>query len=161
MAAALELIAENGVDALTLSQVARRAGVSRATAYREFGDKDGLLAAVAQHEIARMAAATFDGLVLDADPVDSVAAVVVNALNFLRSHAAFAYVRDRIVETVAATVAPIIDASDTSRLAMPAPQVAELIVRTVLSHSVIQASTLSDRDVADAVARAIIAPPQA
>ena len=179
MAAALELIAENGVDALTLSQVARRAGVSRATAYREFGDKDGLLAAVAQHEIARMAAATFDGLVLDADPVDSVAAVVVNALNFLRSHAAFAYVRDHephwllqavlligqrrmnIVETVAATVAPIIDASDTSRLAMPAPQVAELIVRTVLSHSVIQASTLSDRDVADAVARAIIAPPQA
>lgn len=176
IAAALELIAENGIDALTLSQVARRAGVSRATAYREFGDKDGLLAAVAQHEIARMATETFGGLALDADPAELVAAVIVNALNFLRSHAAFACVRDHephwllqavlligqrrmnIVETVAATVAPVIKASGTSRLSMPAPQAAELIVRTVLSHSVIPASTLSDRDVAGAVARAIITP---
>lgn len=175
LAATLELIAVGGVDALTLSQVARRAGVSRATAYREFGDKDGLLSAVAQAEIGRMAAETLAGVRMDAELDELVSAVVLNALTFLRSHAAFSYVRDHephwllhavlvvgqtrmnLVETVATTVAPIMGADDT-RLALPAVPAAEIVVRTVLSHTVMEPSTLTDQQVAEAVARAIIAP---
>ncbi len=48
VAAALELIREAGLGALTLRAVARRAGVSEAAPYRHFADKDALLAAVAE-----------------------------------------------------------------------------------------------------------------
>ncbi|MGV0738741.1 helix-turn-helix domain-containing protein [Mycobacterium syngnathidarum] len=175
-AATLELIAESGIDALTLSQVAVRAGVSRATAYREFGDKDGLLSSVAQREIQRMMAETMANVNFDADPATAVPAVILKALHFLRNHAAFTYVRDHephwllhavlvigqarmnLVETVAMTVAPVMDNRAGAGLALPVVQAAELIVRTVLSHTVIESSTLTDQQVAEAATRAIIAP---
>ena len=46
--AALELLHEGGVEALTLRAVARRAGVSPGAPYHHFADKDALLAAVAE-----------------------------------------------------------------------------------------------------------------
>lgn len=45
--AALALLAEEGVDNLSLRAVARRAGVSAMAPYRHYPDKDALLAAVA------------------------------------------------------------------------------------------------------------------
>jgi AcrR family transcriptional regulator len=46
--AALQLIAAEGARALTLREVARRAGVTHAAPYRHFPSKDALLAAVAE-----------------------------------------------------------------------------------------------------------------
>ncbi|MFO0691968.1 MAG: TetR/AcrR family transcriptional regulator [Polyangiales bacterium] len=46
--AALALLDEQGVEALSLREVARRAGVSHAAPYRHFEDKDALVAAVAE-----------------------------------------------------------------------------------------------------------------
>lgn len=46
--AALELLDEQGAEALSLREVARRAGVSHAAPYRHFEDKDALVAAVAE-----------------------------------------------------------------------------------------------------------------
>jgi len=45
--AALQLIAESGTASLTLSEVARRVGVSHAAPYRHFADKTALLTALA------------------------------------------------------------------------------------------------------------------
>ncbi|MCK6522864.1 TetR/AcrR family transcriptional regulator [Myxococcota bacterium] len=45
--AALELLQEGGVEALTLRAVARRAGVSPGAPYHHFADKDALIAAIA------------------------------------------------------------------------------------------------------------------
>ncbi len=45
--AALDLLAENGADAVSLRAVARRAGVSAMAPYRHYPDKEALLAAVA------------------------------------------------------------------------------------------------------------------
>lgn len=45
--AALSLIAENGMKAFTIRQVAKRAGVSHAAPYRHFKNKEDLLSAVA------------------------------------------------------------------------------------------------------------------
>lgn len=171
---ALDLIAGGGVDALTLSQVAEHANVSRATAYREFGDKDGLIGAVAQHEIGLMLAAVQTDIDVTADPTSVVAAIVVSALRYLRGHAAFTYVRDHephwllqavlavgesrmdLVQTVTMLVAPAV-AVDATGLRVSAVQAAEVMVRTVLSHSLIEFSTLTDEEVGDTVARAIIA----
>nr|CRL69905.1 TetR family transcriptional regulator [Mycolicibacterium komanii] len=173
--AALELISESGLDRLTLSQVAERAGVSRATAYREFGDKDGLLGAIAEQEIGAMIAATLAAFDPEADPSAQTAAVVTTTLRYLRNHRAFVYIRDHephwlldagmpvgndrlnLVRTVAAMVAQAIPDSD--QLVLTPVAAAEVVVRTVLSHTLIEDSALTDEEVAEVVSRAITRPP--
>jgi len=49
IATALTALEEQGAEALTLREVARRAGVSHAAPYRHFADKSALLFAVAEH----------------------------------------------------------------------------------------------------------------
>src|SRR5580692_6838822 len=49
---AARLLREQGVTAVTTRAVAEAAGVQAPTIYRLFGDKDGLLAAVAEHVLA-------------------------------------------------------------------------------------------------------------
>jgi AcrR family transcriptional regulator len=172
-AAAVELIAEGGLDALTLSKVAGRAGVSRATCYREFGNKDGLVAAVVQREISAMLAVAAAAVDMNAEPTEVVRQTVLFALRYLRAHRAFTYVRDHephwllnavlvvggtpmnLVQTVATVVAPVMAAPATQQLALAPVQAAELLVRTVLSHTLIERSTLRDDQVADALTRAI------
>jgi len=48
VSAALEIVDESGINALTLRAAARRVGVSHAAPAHHFGDKRGLLAAVAE-----------------------------------------------------------------------------------------------------------------
>jgi AcrR family transcriptional regulator len=48
LAAALELIAVNGAHALSLREVARATGVSHASTYRHFPNKESVLAAIAE-----------------------------------------------------------------------------------------------------------------
>ncbi|MGU3502462.1 TetR/AcrR family transcriptional regulator [Mycobacterium sp. C31M] len=170
------LIAESGVDTLTLSQVAAHAGVSRATAYREFGDKNGLLSSVAEHEIRRMFEVTVADVDLSADPAAVIPAIVLSALRYLRQHKAFSYVREHephrllqavltvgdtelnLVQTVAVVVAAVARLSDHDGLALPAVQAAEIVVRAVLSHTLLPGSALDDQQVADVVARAVTRP---
>lgn len=73
VAAAAELLHEDGADAVTTRAVAGRAGVQAPTIYRLFGDKDGLLDAVAEHAMtvfaAEKAALVADGAAEGTDPV--------------------------------------------------------------------------------------------
>lgn len=178
MDATIELIAESGVDTLTLSQVASRAGVSRATAYREFGDKDGLLSTVARREIRRMFETTVAEVDLGDDPRTVIPAIVVSALRYLRGHHAFSYVRVHephwllqavltvgehelnLVQTVAAVVASGGGVDGHPQLALPPVQAAEIVVRAVLSHTLVPGSALDDQQVGEAVARAVTQPPR-
>ncbi len=57
--AAVEVIATSGVAALSLRDLARRAGVSHAAPTHHFGDKAGLLTAVAGEGYALLGAALF------------------------------------------------------------------------------------------------------
>jgi AcrR family transcriptional regulator len=57
LAAATEAIAEQGPAALSLRDLARRAGVSHAAPTHHFGDKKGLLTALAAEGFERLAAA--------------------------------------------------------------------------------------------------------
>lgn len=74
--AAARLLREHGPAAVTTRRVAERAGVQPPAIYRLFGDKDGLLEAVAEHVMAAFAsskAATVEAASADnVDPLDDL-----------------------------------------------------------------------------------------
>ncbi len=90
VAAALELVRIEGIEALTLRAVARRAGVSEAAPYRHFADKDALLAAVAEQGFVSLkqemdAAAARSA---DADPLTRLRRLGAAYVRFAVEHAA-------------------------------------------------------------------------
>ena len=87
LAAAREIVAEQGAEAFTLREAARRAGVSHGAPAHHFGDKTGLLTELAtqilrerveQVESARHAAGP--------DPIDQLKACGMAQIDFLISH---------------------------------------------------------------------------
>lgn len=78
VAAAATLLHEHGPAAVTTRGVAQGAGVQAPTIYRLFGDKDGLLDAVAEHVLAQYVSAK-------SEIVDAAATAGVDALDDLRS----------------------------------------------------------------------------
>ena len=70
---AAQLLASDGPDAVTTRSVALAAGVQAPTIYRLFGDKSGLLDAVAEHGFASYMARK-PSVDADADPVESLRA---------------------------------------------------------------------------------------
>lgn len=73
LGAVLELVSESALDEVSVPSVARRSGVSLATIYRYFPNRDALLAAAAE-EPARQALAAADSRVVAGD--DEFAATV-------------------------------------------------------------------------------------
>src|SRR5512142_1408312 len=55
VAAALKLVAKQGVEGFSLREAARAVGVSPAAAYRHFADRSALLRALAHEGLARLA----------------------------------------------------------------------------------------------------------
>lgn len=67
--AALEIVQEQGASALSLREVARRAGVSHAAPAHPFGDKAGLLSALAIEGFKRFTEAQRQGAARGTDPI--------------------------------------------------------------------------------------------
>jgi AcrR family transcriptional regulator len=84
--AALAAFSANGIRAATMSDVARRAGVSREWIYKRFGNRDQLILAVARREAGHLVT----GLVEHAAAADDVEPAIVDgfvyAVEFLRGH---------------------------------------------------------------------------
>lgn len=165
-AAALTCIARSGLSRTTVDDVAREAGVSRATLYRVFpGGRDTLVDAVLGRELRRF----FGDLAVELDRHDDAESLLVaglgRALRFLADHEALHAVLDTEPGLVLSQVAfhrlgPILDAAagfaapylrphvaptdpDPDRTAL---DVAELIVRVVLSHALQPSPRLDPRD---------------
>lgn len=175
---ALEMMAEIGLEAITLTDVARRAGVSRATAYREFGDKDGMVGAVANAEVGRMVAAAYQAVELFAPLRELVYHSTLFAIDYLRRHPVICRVRDHepawllnvaidhegskldLVEAVGAATVPLLASrADVAELAVEPAQAAEIVVRTVLSHTLLPRSGLTDEQIGAAAVRAVLGGP--
>ncbi|NMO34614.1 TetR/AcrR family transcriptional regulator [Streptomyces sp. GMY01] len=71
--AALQLFAEKGYDATTVSQIAERANLTRSTFHRHFGDKRDILTA-GQETLSRLLAEGIDAAPADATPMTALAA---------------------------------------------------------------------------------------
>ena len=84
--AALELVAASGLRNLTMDEAASRAGVGRMTVYRRFGDREGLIDALAGRE-SRRCIAELDRAVDPSLPVaEGIARGFVASLGLIRSH---------------------------------------------------------------------------
>jgi AcrR family transcriptional regulator len=85
--AGLELLAERGVDGLTLREVARRAGVSHAAPYHHFADKGALVRAIVAESFELLGTALAD-VSNDAagDALDRVAAMGRAYVEFSLEH---------------------------------------------------------------------------
>jgi AcrR family transcriptional regulator len=93
VAAALVCIARWGVAKTTADDIAREAGVSRATLYRAFpGGRDVVLGAVLRHEVGRFFATVSARLERCEDLEDLLAVGLVEANAFLAEHQALRYV---------------------------------------------------------------------
>ena len=73
--ASLDLIEEQGLAALSMREVARRAGVSHQAPYHHFGDREGILAAIAMDGFTRLHAAMKKAVAKLTDPVARLNAV--------------------------------------------------------------------------------------
>ncbi len=81
--AAAGLLREHGAAGLTTRAVAQAAGVQAPTIYRLFGDKDGLVEAVAEHAMATYVASK---AIADDDPVADVRAAWHQHIDFALTH---------------------------------------------------------------------------
>lgn len=86
VAQALELAAEGGIEAVSMRETARRAGVSPAAPFRHFPDKVALMTAVAEEAMRRFRAEIAAGLAREAsdDPIRRIRAVGQAFLDWAR-----------------------------------------------------------------------------
>lgn len=93
--AAVELVARWGVAKTTLGDVAKTAGMSRATLYRAFpGGKDELFALLAQREVARFLAVVADACDAAPDLPTALTDALHGAAVHLAGHGAIRFVLD-------------------------------------------------------------------
>ncbi|HEY3560559.1 MAG TPA: TetR family transcriptional regulator [Kribbella sp.] len=78
--AAHEAVVAGGYDGLRMAAVARETGVSRQTVYNEFGDKWGVVEALAARETERFLLDVNAALAEQSDPIEGLRAAVERAL---------------------------------------------------------------------------------
>lgn len=76
---ALEIVRAEGTDALTLAELAERAGVTKPIAYDHFGTREGLLMALYGHFDERQSAAAADALATRAKSLKDAAQILAAA----------------------------------------------------------------------------------
>lgn len=76
LAAAFELVAEVGQEAMSIAEVARRAGTTTPAVYRRYRDKEALLTAVVDRELAAIESEPADTGSLRGDLIETVRATV-------------------------------------------------------------------------------------
>lgn len=148
--AALRCIARWGFAKTTLDDVAREAGISRATLYRALpgGGKEALFAALADRELRRLEAAVAAAVEPAADLEDALVAAVSAAALHLEGHAAFRFLLahepglvlphlafrplDALLARVRAVGGPVLE-----RFLAPAEaaELAEWVARIVISYT--------------------------
>ena len=98
---ALACVARQGVAKTTVDDVARQAGLSRATVYRAFPEgKDSLLAAVIDTEVARLFSALGARMGESSDLSDVLVVGIVEAATRITSHPALGYLFEHEPEIV-------------------------------------------------------------
>jgi AcrR family transcriptional regulator len=134
IAAALDCFLSFGVRKTSLTDVADRAGVSRATAYRQFRDKNGLVKAVAEAEVGRFLLRLDESVTWDAPLADALEQAITFTLRYLSDHAVLQRLIAREPEQLTDLVVP--RRGEPSFVQALLPAVVERFVRT--HHAVLR-----------------------
>ena len=171
---ALRCVARQGIAKTTVDDIAREAGLSRATAYRAFPrGKEGILAAVVETEVARLFSSLAVAMGEAHDLEDLLVAGMVESARQLRSHAALSY----LLAYEPGAILPYLTFAELDRLLLvagdlaapffarwlepdQATRAAEWAVRIVLAYCSDQtpATDLSDPMATRALVRAFVLP---
>jgi AcrR family transcriptional regulator len=84
--ASLELIGREGLSALSMREVARRAGVSHQAPYHHFGDREGIFVAIADDGFRGLRQEMEKAVASTADPVARLQAIGVAYVAYALSH---------------------------------------------------------------------------
>jgi AcrR family transcriptional regulator len=118
---ALRCLARQGIAKTTVDDIARSAGLSRATVYRTFPrGKEGILAAVVETEVARLFSALAVAMGEATDLEDVLVAGMVESARRLRSHGALGY----LLEHEPGAVLPYLTFGELDRVLMVAGDLA-------------------------------------
>lgn len=102
--AAVEEATIHGIRRLSVVDVARRAGISRPTLYKQFPSKDALVAAAVQREAERLTSSVLDAAAGTDTPERALEAGVLAALRLTRAHPLL----DRLIATEPESLVPLV-----------------------------------------------------
>lgn len=102
--AALEVAELHGLSRMSVGDVAKRAGLSRQTLYKHFGSREDLVAQTVLREAGRIVEAVVAAAEAHDDPITSLEAAIVAALEELRGHPLL----DRLLATEPETLLPLL-----------------------------------------------------
>lgn len=154
--AAARCVARWGVAKTSLDDVAREAGVSRATVYRLFpGGKERVLADLVAHEVERLGAGLATHLDAAGSPEDRLVAALSETARQLAAHpalrAVLAYEPEQVLPHLAFDRFDRVLAAATSWLSpWFDPSTAEWLTRLVVSHLLVPSAHVDLTDSADA-----------
>jgi AcrR family transcriptional regulator len=149
--AAVEAAAVHGVARLSMSDVARQAGLSRPTLYRHFPSKQELMGAAVRREAMALVGAVLEAVAPIDDPVAAIETAVAVTLQLTRDHPLL----DRIVRTEPASLVPALVSDGVGQT----PSVLSLIrvpVHAVVGAKVPHLDELSTRRLADLLTRLLV-----
>lgn len=171
----VNLISKFGARALSLTSVARQAGVARATAYRMFGGRDALVDAIVERELTCLKEYLVAWGADAPDVRTRIHTRFVNGLQYMRTHEALQYVlvnepdvlvgslvtgddleSPSLIERVVDAVLPELGEDEVQQLYPDARGGVEFMVRTAYSCMLMPKSAMSDSEIADLVVRAIV-----
>lgn len=144
LAAAVSAASVHGVSRLSMTDVARTAGVSRPTLYRYFASKEDLLAAALLAETTAVVAQVIEAVAPIDDPRQAIEMGVLVTLRLARAHPLL----DRIVRTEPESLVPVlvaeVDAAGPSVLSVVRQTVEALLVAKVPGLDAVDIRRLAD-----------------
>ena len=173
--AALDCFANFGVRKTSLTDVADQAGVSRATAYRVFGDKNGLVRAVAENEVSTFLHRLDETVPWESPLPDALTEAITFTLDYLNHHAVLQRLiakepdqltdlvmtrpgEHSLIEVLLPAVVERFVRTHHEVLRVPLDQAAEWLLRMAISLLLTPSTTLPDpRAVADLLVAGLVA----
>ncbi|WP_312845785.1 MULTISPECIES: TetR/AcrR family transcriptional regulator [unclassified Microbispora] len=146
VAAAHEVFSENGLHA-SMTQVAERAGVTKATIYRNYPTKEALINAVARHQFHLLESRTQAAL-SEPDAYEAFAAYIIDLFEWMAGDRLLA---DALSEATVVGPAPVIELiSQLIDAAKPSgklrPDTSAMDVRVLVCGAVLQLNRLGNRE---------------
>lgn len=145
--AALEVAAVHGLSRLSVGDVAKRAGLSRQTLYKHFGSREDLIAQMVLREAGAMVEEIIAAAEAHEDPLASLEAAIVRALEVVRDHPLL----DRLLATEPEALLPLLVDGEGSVL-----DAVDLVARQMLEARLPELSEPQVRAGADLLSRMLV-----